>query len=111
MSNADSIVSRLAAVIESRRSERPPGSYTVQLLEAGHTAISAKIIEEAYELVSAAAEEDRAGVSHEAADVVYHVLVLLTACDVPWTDVERELSQRFGVSGLAEKANRAEESQ
>jgi phosphoribosyl-ATP pyrophosphohydrolase len=112
MSAADSIIARLAAVIDSRRIERPGGSYTVELLDAGHATLSAKIVEEAYELIAAVGEEatpDRAAVAHEAADLVYHLLVFLAACDCPWSDVERELVQRFGVGGLQEKASRAQE--
>jgi phosphoribosyl-ATP pyrophosphohydrolase len=110
MTEPESIVGRLATVIASRRQERPNGSYTVELLDAGHATIAAKIIEEAYELVSAVGDNDtpdRAAVAHEAADVVYHLLVFLAAHDCQWADVERELVQRFGISGLVEKANRA----
>jgi phosphoribosyl-ATP pyrophosphohydrolase len=112
MTEPESIVARLAAVIEARQRERPSGSYTVELLDAGHPTISAKVIEEAYELISAVGDgdaPDRAAVAHEAADVVYHLLVFLAACDCRWSDVERELAQRFGVSGLEEKAARSKE--
>lgn len=112
MSEPESIVARLAAVIESRRRDRPSGSYTVELLDAGHATISAKVIEEAYELVRAVGDDeapDRAAVAHEAADVVYHLLVFLAACDCRWADVERELTQRFGVSGLQEQAARTKD--
>ncbi len=112
MTEAESIVARLAAVIESRKRDRPAGSYTVELLDAGHATISAKVIEEAYELISAVGDgdtPDRSAVTHEAADVMYHLLVFLAACDCRWSDVERELAQRFGVSGLAEKASRPQE--
>jgi phosphoribosyl-ATP pyrophosphohydrolase len=71
--------------------------------------MSAKIVEEAYELIAAAGEEadgPNGDIAHEAADLVYHVLVLLTAADVPWDDVERELQTRFGISGLEERARR-----
>lgn len=105
--NADeSLVARLFEVIESRARERPVGSYTVELLDAGHATLAAKLLEEAYETVAAAAEEDGPAVVHEAADVVYHLLVLLVSAGVSWRDVERELTARFGVSGLAAKAAR-----
>jgi phosphoribosyl-ATP pyrophosphohydrolase len=106
MNDGPPILHQLAAVLESRKRLRPAGSYTVELLAAGHHAISAKIIEEAYELIAAAGEEAPGDVAHEAADLVYHILVLLTAADVPWTDVERELQTRFGISGLEERARR-----
>jgi phosphoribosyl-ATP pyrophosphohydrolase len=105
----ESIIARLADVIESRKRERPAGSYTVELFDAGHAAVAAKIIEEAYELVSAVGDDeipDRAAIAHETADVIYHLLVFLAANDCAWSDVERELTQRFGVSGLVEKRNR-----
>ena len=102
---------RLAAVIDQRRRERPGNSYTVELLDGGPAVLSAKIVEEAYELVSAAAEStddvpSRLAITHEAADLVFHLLVFLAANEVAWPDVERELTQRFGSSGLVEKAQR-----
>ncbi|OYW17294.1 MAG: phosphoribosyl-ATP diphosphatase [Planctomycetales bacterium 12-60-4] len=109
MSDEASIVARLAAVIRQRHAERPAGSYTVELFEAGHATISSKVIEEAYELIATVGEDDdpnRADVAHEAADVIYHLLVFLAAAGVDWCSVERELQTRFGVSGLAERARR-----
>ncbi|HUQ69170.1 MAG TPA: phosphoribosyl-ATP diphosphatase [Planctomycetaceae bacterium] len=105
MTDAPSILRQLAAVLESRKRLRPAGSYTVELLDAGHATITSKIVEEAYELI-AAAGEDEGDIAHEAADLVYHILVLLTAADVSWDDVERELQTRFGISGLEERALR-----
>lgn len=110
MSDA-SVLQRLAAVIEQRKQHQPAGSYTVQLLQEGHSTIASKVVEEAYELVSAAAEEPDfatgSAIAHEAADLVFHVLVLLANSNVSWDLVERELESRFGVSGLAEKAQRS----
>lgn len=107
-----SVLSRLMAVIEQRCRDRPAASYTVELLEGGAPVLSAKLIEEAYELVAAAAESEgdlpsRMAITHEAADVVFHLLVFLAANEVAWPDVERELQQRFGVSGLVEKNQRS----
>lgn len=107
---AESALMRLAALVEHRQQERPGGSYTVELFDGGHTVMSSKIIEEAYELVEAAGGEepvDRQAITHEAADLVYHLLVLLTSVGVSWQFVERELMERFGTSGLAEKAGRS----
>lgn len=111
MSSVEPIVARLAAVIERRHRERPADSYTTTLFEAGHTVMASKLIEEAYELVAAAGEEypSAGDVIHEAADLLYHLLVLLTASGCRWTDVERELERRFGVSGLTEKTSRMQE--
>jgi phosphoribosyl-ATP pyrophosphohydrolase len=114
--NAESVLTRLAAVIEQRRRERPGGSYTVELLDGGPAVLSARIIDEAYELIAAGAEADddfpsRQAVTHEAADVLYHLLVFLIAQGIEWKDVERELETRFGVSGLVEKAQRRPETE
>lgn len=109
MNDSTSVLQQLATVIESRKRLRPAGSYTVELLTGGHSLMSAKVIEEAYELVAAAGEDadgNPGQIAHEAADLVYHVLVLLTNADVPWADVERELQTRFGISGLEERSQR-----
>jgi phosphoribosyl-ATP pyrophosphohydrolase len=96
------------AVLEDRKAKRPANSYTTQLFEGGIERIGAKIREEAEEVVEAAhqARDDRKAVIHEAADVIYHLLVLLAYCDVGLQDVEAELARRFGISGLEEKASR-----
>jgi phosphoribosyl-ATP pyrophosphohydrolase len=86
-------------------------SYTARLLAGGVAKIGAKVTEEAAELVEAADEPGDAGREHtvrEAADVVYHLLVLLRARDIPLADVEAELARRFAMSGLEEKAGRAD---
>jgi phosphoribosyl-ATP pyrophosphohydrolase len=85
------------------------GSYTAKLLAGGVAKIGPKVIEEAAEVVEAAAEPGDAGREHtirEAADVVYHLMVLLASRDVNLGDVESELARRFGMSGLEEKASR-----
>jgi phosphoribosyl-ATP pyrophosphohydrolase len=105
-----SILEKLMAVIQERKRTRPPGSYTTRLLDGGVTAIGAKVREEAEEVVAAAAECDAAAHSHlvhEAADVLYHLFVLLALKDATLTEVEAELARRFGISGLEEKAARA----
>ena len=94
------------AVIEDRRLRRPARSYTTRLLDGGIEAIGAKVCEEAAEIVDAAsvAEEDRGySVAYEAADLLYHVLVLMAHCGVSLADVEEELARRFGKSGLKGK--------
>jgi phosphoribosyl-ATP pyrophosphohydrolase len=105
-----SIVSSLLEVIAERKSNPPAGrSYVVSLLQAGVPKIGAKIAEEAGEVVAAAAEPGEAGrahLVHEVADLVFHTLVLLGHQEIPWSDVEAELSRRFGVSGITEKESR-----
>jgi phosphoribosyl-ATP pyrophosphohydrolase len=101
------VLDRLYEVIESRREERPPGSYVVTLLDAGLPGISAKLREESTEVIRAAFDEDAHAVAHEAADVVFHLFVLLAARRIPPTAVYAELARRFGIGGLAEKAARS----
>jgi phosphoribosyl-ATP pyrophosphohydrolase len=100
------IVTRVAAVIAQRRRERPDKSYVVSLLDKGFDTINEKITEEAGELVEALPQGDAAHTAHEAADLLFHMLVGLEAAGVPLDDVFGELGRRFGVSGLVEKASR-----
>lgn len=109
MPSSDSVFARLMAVIEERKATRPEKSYTTRLFDGGVEAIGAKIVEEAAEVGAAAAEPGDAGRTHtihEAADVVYHLFVLLGFCDISLAEVEAELARRFGISGLDEKASR-----
>ena len=97
------------AVIEDRKANRPEKSYTTKLLAGGVEKIGSKVTEEAAEVVEAAGEPGDAGRSHtiaEAADVLYHLFVLLAHRDIALADVEAELAKRFGISGLDEKAAR-----
>jgi phosphoribosyl-AMP cyclohydrolase / phosphoribosyl-ATP pyrophosphohydrolase len=96
----------LEQVIASRKGSDPDRSYTARLLAGGVAAAGAKVTEEAGELVQAAAAESDDRVVSEAADVLYHTLVLLACRELPLARVEDELARRFGVSGLAEKAAR-----
>jgi phosphoribosyl-ATP pyrophosphohydrolase len=104
------VLQTLEQTIWQRKSEAATGaSYTARLLAGGVEAISEKVLEEAREVVEAAGEPGDEGAAHtvyEAADVVYHLLVLLASRDLHFSEVERELARRFGVSGLAEKASR-----
>ena len=97
------------AVIEDRKAKRPEKSYTTRLFEGGVDEIGRKIIEEAAEVVAAADEPGDDGRSHtirEAADLIYHLMVMLGYRDIPLAEVEAELARRFGISGLDEKAAR-----
>jgi len=108
MSNNDTF-SKLMAVIEDRRKYPSDESYTTSLMRSGTSNINAKILEEANELVEAADEPGAAGQKHivrEAADLVYHLFVLLARSDIPLDRLEAELRRRSGVSGLEEKASR-----
>jgi len=96
----------LAALIKSRRNDSASTSYTKSLFDAGPPRIAKKFGEEAVEAVIAAMEGDRNSLTSEAADVLYHLLVMLEARDVALDDVIRELERRTSQSGLAEKASR-----
>lgn len=88
------ILTRLATTIAQRATERPAGSYTVKLLEAGVPKISQKVGEEAVETVVAANTEDAGRLASESADLLYHLLVLLQARGVPLDQVWQELESR-----------------
>jgi phosphoribosyl-ATP pyrophosphohydrolase len=90
------ILAQLWATIEQRKQQRPAGSYTVQLLEAGENEILKKIGEEAVEVIIAAKGEGDDRVLYEMSDLIYHAMVLLAARDLAWSDVEAELARRFG---------------
>jgi len=100
------IIARVAEVIRKRRIERPEKSYVVSLLDRGLGKINSKISEEAGELVEALPQADVKHTAHEAADLIFHVLVGLEAAGIPADQVFAELGRRFGVSGIDEKASR-----
>ena len=100
------VLTRLAQTIRERRSEASAKSYTRQLLDAGPEKCARKFGEEAVELVIAATSQPEAAVKAEAADVLYHLLVLLEARQVTLDGVLSILEGRMGTSGLDEKAAR-----
>jgi phosphoribosyl-ATP pyrophosphohydrolase len=100
------VLDRVYEVIRRRVTERPAGSYVTKLLDGGADAIAAKVREESEELLEAAAAGRPEQIAHEAADLLFHVWVLLGACDVAPARVYEMLEKRFGTSGLAEKASR-----
>lgn len=85
----------LFALIEDRKTNPPPGSYTAQLLAEGGGRIAAKVGEEAVEVVVAALAESDGRLVEEAADLLYHLLVLLAWRDLTLEDVEAELRRRW----------------
>jgi phosphoribosyl-AMP cyclohydrolase / phosphoribosyl-ATP pyrophosphohydrolase len=103
---ASAILGRLAQVIRARRNEAPDKSYVASLLARGVPKINGKILEEAREVSEALTEGDRQHIAHEAADVLFHLMVGLEATQVPIEDVFAELHRRFGTSGHVEKASR-----
>jgi phosphoribosyl-ATP pyrophosphohydrolase len=99
-------LARLADEVEAKASASPEASYTAKLLRQGVETCAKKFGEEAVELALASVSLKREDVIREAADVHYHLLVLLQASGITPEDVMAELKRRAGVSGLAEKAAR-----
>ncbi len=99
-------LTRLEDTIAQRRRADPETSYVASLAARGLPVIARKFGEEAVEAVVAALAEDRQELVGEAADVLFHLLVMLAEKDVNLADVMAELDRREGVSGLEEKANR-----
>jgi phosphoribosyl-ATP pyrophosphohydrolase len=96
---------RLAA----RATASPEDSYTAKLLAKGIEKCAQKVGEEAVEVAIAAVARDRAGLTSETADLLYHLLVLLRAAGIPLEEVMAELDRRTAQSGLAEKAARTKD--
>jgi phosphoribosyl-ATP pyrophosphohydrolase len=100
---------RLQAIIRDRRNGDPKASYVAKLTVDGRAKIARKLGEEAIELLVAALADDRAAATSEAADLVFHLLVLLADMGLSFDDVIVELERRDGVSGITEKATRSGE--
>ncbi|MCC0080426.1 MAG: phosphoribosyl-ATP diphosphatase [Rhodobacter sp.] len=101
-----SAIARLAATIETRKGADPETSWTAKLFAKGPEKCAEKFGEEAIEAVIEAVKGDRARLTAEAADVMFHLLVMCAARGVTLADIEAELTRREGVSGIAEKAAR-----
>ncbi|OAM73340.1 phosphoribosyl-ATP diphosphatase [Devosia elaeis] len=100
----------LEARIALRAAASPEESYTAKLIARGMNKAAQKLGEEANEAVIAAVTGDRAELIKESADLLYHLLVVLRAADVPLSDIMAELDARTAQSGLAEKASRKDNS-
>ncbi|MBV9395984.1 MAG: phosphoribosyl-ATP diphosphatase [Methylobacteriaceae bacterium] len=98
----------LAAIIIARAGSTAEQSYTKSLLEAGPARAAKKLGEEAVETVIAAIEGDRTALIKESADVLYHLLVLLTSRGISFDEVMAELKDRTSRSGHTEKAARGD---
>lgn len=96
----------LYATILARKDADPASSWTAQLLAKGPEKCAEKFGEEAVEAIIEAVKDDRNALTAEAADVLYHLLVMLAARNVPLSDVMHELARRQSQSGIAEKASR-----
>ena len=100
------ILAELADEIALRRGASPEASYTAKLLSQGMEKCAKKLGEEAVEAALAAVLGDKSHLAAEAADVLYHLLVVLEAAEIPLAEVMAELERRKGMSGIAEKAAR-----
>ena len=105
----DFSLEQLDAYLAERAKASPADSYTAKLVHKGQAYAAKKLGEEAVETVIAAVEKDRRALTLEAADLVYHLLVVLRIGGVSVQDVMGELQRRTAQSGLAEKAARPQE--
>lgn len=96
----------LFATIEARKTADPESSWTAQLLSKGPEKCAQKFGEEAIEAIIEAVRNDRDKLIYESADVLYHLMVMLAARGVNWSEVEAELERRRNQSGLEEKKSR-----
>ena len=97
---------QLENTIIARNSADPSSSWTAQLLAKGPEKCAVKFGEEAIEAIIEAVKGDKQALISEAADVVYHLMVMLASRDVAFDDVLAELARRIGTSGIDEKARR-----
>jgi len=100
------VLTRLAKTIEQRKGEDEKKSYAAKLFARGPEKCAEKFGEEAVEAIIAAAKGDKKNLTEEAADVLFHMLIMLSSRDVKWKDVLAELERREGTSGIVEKQSR-----
>jgi len=96
----------LETIVAQRAAASPEESWTAKLVAGGQKKAAKKLGEEAVETVIAAISNDRKNLTDEAADLIFHLMVVLKIADIPLTDVLAELERRTGQSGIAEKAAR-----
>ncbi len=99
------IIEKLELILQNRKNQDAKDSYVSSLYSKGNKHMCDKIIEEAQELVDAT-KDGKSQVVHEAADLLFHVLVLLASLDIKYATILDELTNRFGTSGIEEKNNR-----
>lgn len=102
----DEILNQLEKTIRERRDADPGHSYVAQLRAKGRAKMAEKVGEEAIETVIAAVQDDAAAMTSEAADLLFHLLLLLADMDISINHIVGELARRDGLSGLKEKASR-----
>jgi len=108
MNNQTNIINRLSLLLRERKNSPNSSSYTSQLFIEGTEKIIAKIKEESEELIESAEADvlDKDSIIHEAADLLFHVMVLLVNEGIDPSNILEELEKREGVSGLEEKSKR-----
>ena len=106
MTDTGDILARLEEVIAARKGADPSKSYVASLFNRGKFKIAQKVGEEAVETAMAAAKNDNGELTKEAADLLFHLLILLASENLSIDDVAMELAKREGISGLDEKASR-----
>ncbi|MBB3290533.1 MULTISPECIES: phosphoribosyl-ATP diphosphatase [unclassified Rhizobium] len=99
-------LSDLERIVEERSKASPDESWTAKLFAAGQPKAAKKLGEEAIEAVMAAVTNDRDNLTYEAADLLYHLMVVLKIAGIPLENVMGELERRTAQSGLQEKASR-----
>jgi phosphoribosyl-ATP pyrophosphohydrolase len=103
---SDFTLSDLEKIVDARSKASPEESWTARLYAAGQPKAAKKLGEEAVEAVMAAVTNDRENLTYEAADLLYHLMVVLKIADIPLENVMSELERRTTQSGLDEKAKR-----
>ena len=103
--NSD-IFKMLFEVIEERKKGSSEKSYVARLMHKGTEKINSKVMEEAGEVCEAALEGDREHLVYEICDLLFHSFVLASHKEIELDDIKKELTRRFGTSGLDEKAAR-----
>jgi len=103
----DDILNKLEQILEDRKSAKADESYVSSLYAKGLDEILKKIGEESAEVIMAAKDGEQDKIIYEVADLWFHTLVLLRFNDIKIDKIQDELSSRFGLSGLEEKANRS----
>lgn len=107
MSNISAeILAELEAVVEQRKLADPENSYVASLFKKGQDKILQKVGEEAVELILASKSNESDQIIYETADLLFHTVVMLSYHDIKLDSVVNELHERFGTSGLVEKASR-----
>jgi len=102
----DNILKQLEIILEDRKNANSDNSYVSSLYQKGTDEILKKIAEESAEVIMATKDNSADKIIYEVADLWFHTLVLLRHKNIEVSKIEQELSRRFGLSGLEEKANR-----